>query len=119
MKIAVPTQNGNVFQHFGQSKEFTLFNVEDHKIVDTKIIDTSDSGHGALAVRLKENDVKMLICGGLGSGAIKALAESSIEVLPGVEGSAQEAVTKYINGEKIGDVNARCHHHGDDHVCHH
>ena len=119
MIIAIPTQDGKVFQHFGQSKEFTLFDVEDHKILSSKKIDTSDSGHGALALRLKENDVKMLICGGVGGGAIKALSENGIEVLPGVDGLAQESLLKYLSGEKIGDLEARCNHHGEDHVCHH
>ncbi|MGE4213897.1 MAG: NifB/NifX family molybdenum-iron cluster-binding protein [Anaerotignaceae bacterium] len=119
MKIAIPTQDGAVFQHFGQSKEFTIFDVQDHKILDTKKIDTSDSGHGALAVRLKENDVKLLICGGIGGGAISALTENCIEVLPGVDGLAQQAIIKYLSGEKIGNLEARCNHHGEDHVCHH
>lgn len=119
MKIAMPTLDGAVFQHFGQSKEFTIFDVQDHKILETKKIDTSDSGHGALAVRLKENDVKLLICGGIGGGAISALTENNIEVLPGVDGLAQEAIIKYLSGEKIGNLEARCNHHGEDHVCHH
>ncbi len=116
MRIAMPTQEGNIFQHFGKSVEFTLFDIENHIVQNTKVLDTSDSGHGALAVRLKENGVHMLICGGIGQGALDALSENQIEVLPGVKGNAKEMLTKYLSGETIGDPDFLCNHHeGHEH----
>ena len=119
MRIAIPTEKGEVFQHFGKSVEFTLFDIENHIVQDTKNLDTSDSGHGALADKLKENDVHMVICGGIGEGALKALAQSGIEVIGGVKGIAKEMIIKYLSGENIGDPDFLCNHHDKNHEHHH
>ena len=74
MKIAVTFENGNVFQHFGHTEKFKIYDVSDNKVVNESIVDTNGSGHGALAGFLKENSVDTLICGGIGNGAKQALA---------------------------------------------
>ena len=48
-KIAVTYENGEVFQHFGHTKEFKFYTVEDKKIVDSEIVPTMGSGHSMLA----------------------------------------------------------------------
>ena len=65
MKIAVTHENGQVFQHFGHTKEFKVYEVEDGKIVSSEIVDTNGQGHGALAGLLADEDIKVLICGGI------------------------------------------------------
>ena len=69
MRIAITFENENVFQHFGHTKQFKIYDVENNSIVKSEIIDTNGSGHGALATFLKERDVQVLICGGIGGGA--------------------------------------------------
>ena len=74
-KIAVTYENGEVFQHFGHTKEFKFYTVEDKKIVDSEIVPTMGSGHSMLADFLLLNGVTVLICGGIGGGAKAALAQ--------------------------------------------
>ena len=74
MRIAVTYENGDVFQHFGHTKQFKVYDVENGKIVSSEIIDTNGSGHGALAGVLSSLHVDALICGGIGGGAQAALA---------------------------------------------
>ena len=76
MKIAVTYENGQIFQHFGHTEQFKLYEVTDGKIVHAEIVDTNGSGHGALAGFLMQSGVDTLICGGIGGGAQAALAEA-------------------------------------------
>lgn len=69
MKIAVTYENGQVFQHFGHTEEFKVYDTEDKKILSSQVVGTGGSGHEALAVFLKNLGVKVLICGGIGGGA--------------------------------------------------
>ena len=89
-KIAVTYENGDVFQHFGHTKEFKFYTVEDGKIVDTQIVPTMGSGHSLLADFLLLNGATVLICGGIGGGAKAALAAKGIELRGGVSGNADE-----------------------------
>ena len=92
MKIAVTYNNGQIFQHFGHTEEFKIYEVAEGKIVSSIVVDTNGSGHGALAGFLQENGVEVLICGGIGMGAQMALAEAGIQLFGGVSGDADAAV---------------------------
>ena len=80
MKIAVTFDNGNVFQHFGHTEAFKVYDIEDGKIISSEVMPTNGSGHGALAGFLKDLGVSTLICGGIGGGAQMALSEAEIEL---------------------------------------
>ena len=117
-KIAVPYDNGEVFQHFGHTETFKLYEVEDGKILSSELLNSNGSGHGALAALLAERGVNALICGGIGGGAVAALTEQGIELCAGASGSADEAVAAYLRGELV-DTGANCdHHHEEGHSCH-
>ena len=88
MIIAVTYDNGNVFQHFGRTEQFKLYEAEDGKILSSEIIGTGGSGHEALAGVLADRGVDVLICGGLGGGAQMALDDEGITVIAGASGSA-------------------------------
>ena len=92
MKIAVTYENGQIFQHFGHTSQFKLYDVADGKVVNSRVVDTNGSGHGALAGFLMQHGVTTLICGGIGGGAQAALANVGITLYGGVSGSADEAV---------------------------
>ena len=126
MRIAVTYENGEVFQHFGHSEQFKLYDVEDGKIIKEQIVDTNGSGHGLLAGFLKQAQVDALICGGIGMGAQMALADAGIKLYAGVQGSADEAAQALAGGNLAYDPNARCDHHehhdgdcGHDHCAEH
>ena len=66
MKIAVTYDNGEVFQHFGRTQFFKIYEVEDQKILSSEVVDSNGQGHGALAGVLAGYGVDVLICGGIG-----------------------------------------------------
>lgn len=111
MKIAVTYENGVVFQHFGHTQQFKIYDVEDGKITGERVMDTLGSGHGALAGFLSGLQVDTLICGGIGGGAKSALAEAGIKLYGGVSGSADEAVRALLGGTLGYDPEAHCDHH--------
>ena len=114
-RIAVTYENGEVFQHFGHSEQFKLYDVENGKIVGEQVVDTNGSGHGALAGFLQAAKVDALICGGIGMGAQMALADAGIRLYAGVQGSADAAAKALAEGTLNYDPNARCDHHGHHH----
>lgn len=115
MKIAVTYENGNVFQHFGHTEQFKVFDVEDGKIVGSEIVGTNGSGHGALAGLLSGMKIDTLICGGIGGGAQTALAGAGIRLYGGVSGSVDEAVNALLAGKLDYDPEVKCDHHDHDH----
>jgi FKBP-type peptidyl-prolyl cis-trans isomerase 2/predicted Fe-Mo cluster-binding NifX family protein len=118
MKIAVTYENGNIFQHFGRTEYFKVYEVEDGKILSSEVISSNGIGHGALAGLLADRDIRTLICGGLGGGALNALTGAGIEVCAGASGDADAAVEAYLKGE-LTDTGANCDHHGEGHTCGH
>ena len=117
MKIAVTYDNGNVFQHFGKTEFFKVYEVEDNKVVSSEVIGSNGTGHGALAGLLADRNVDVLICGGIGGGAQAALAEAGVELCAGAEGDTDQAVEAYLKGELV-STGANCdHHHGEEHSC--
>ena len=116
MKIAVTYENGEVFQHFGHTEQFKLYEVSGGKLLHTQVVDTNGSGHGALAGLLAQLGVDTLICGGIGGGAQAALAEANIRLIGGVQGNADEAVQAFLNGTLAFD-HCTHHDHGEGHSC--
>ncbi|MBR7140131.1 MAG: dinitrogenase iron-molybdenum cofactor biosynthesis protein [Lentisphaeria bacterium] len=119
MKIAVTCENHQVFQHFGHTPGFAIFEAETGKIVSEKLVSSGDSGHGALAALLAEEKVDVLICGGIGGGAINALKQAFILVVGGAEGDVREVAEAFLNNTLKLRENFRCshHHHEEGHTC--
>lgn len=115
MKIAVTYENGNVFQHFGHTENFKIYDIDNGEIKQSEIVPTNGSGHGALAGFLSINNVDTLICGGIGGGAKNALAEAGIKLYGGVSGNADEAVQKLLSGTLDFNPNVQCNHHNHEH----
>ena len=118
MKIAVAYDNGNIFQHFGRTEFFKVYEVEDDKVASSEVIGSNGVGHGALAGLLSDQSVDVLICGGIGGGAQAALAEAGVELCAGAQGDADQAVEAYLKG-KLVSTGANCdhHHHEEGHSC--
>ncbi|MCF0228584.1 MAG: FKBP-type peptidyl-prolyl cis-trans isomerase [Parasporobacterium sp.] len=113
MKIAVTYDNGQVYQHFGHTESFKIYDVEDGKVTCSEVVSADGQGHGAVAGFLAAKGIEAVICGGLGAGAQAALADAGIEVCSGVSGDADEAVQAYINGELISE-GINCDHNDHD-----
>ena len=119
MIIAVTYENGQVFQHFGHTQQFKLYEIEDGKVVSSRIVDNGGAGHEALTVYLRNLGVSKLICGGVGGGAIHALGMMNIETYPGNSGDADEAVAKFLAGGLASSTTPCCNRHDGEHSCHH
>ena len=120
MKIAVTYENGQIFQHFGHTKQFKIYTAEDGKIINSEVVDTNGSGHGALAGLLSMLGVEALICGGIGGGAQTALSKAGIKLYGGVTGSSDAAVNALLGGTLGFNPNVKCDHHdhhGEGHTC--
>lgn len=116
MRIAVTYDNGEIFQHFGHSEQFKVYEIENGKIASSEVIGSEGQGHGALAALLDDKGIDVLICGGIGGGAQAALQERGIELCAGASGDADEAVEAYLKGELV-NTGANCDHHGEGHNC--
>ncbi len=120
MRIAVTYQNGEIFQHFGHSEQIKIYDIQDGKIVDSKVVDTSATGHGALVEVLRAAKVDVLICGGIGGGAQMALAQAGIRLYGGVSGNADEQVAAFLQNNLQYNPDVHCdhhEHHGEGHSC--
>lgn len=115
MRIAVTYENGQIFQHFGHTEQFKIYDVADGQIVREAVVDTNGSGHGALAGFLMQLGVDALICGGIGGGAQMALAEVGIRLFGGVSGDADAAVNALIAGTLGYNPDVHCDHHDHEH----
>ena len=115
MRIAVTYENGEIFQHFGHTEQFKVYDIENGNIVSSEIVDTNGGGHGALVGVLSALKVDALICGGIGGGAQMALAEAGIKLYGGVSGDADAAAEALAAGTLAYDANVMCSHHGEHH----
>lgn len=121
MRIAVTYENGEIFQHFGHTEQFKVYDVQDDKVISSEVVDTNGNGHGALAGVLTALNADVLICGGIGGGAQMALQAAGIKLFGGVYGNAGKAVEDFLTGKLAYNPNVMCNHHshnhGEDHVC--
>ncbi len=115
MRIAVTYENGKIFQHFGHTAAFKVYDIEDGKVVSSEVVSTNGSGHGALAEVLHALKADALICGGIGGGAQMALASAGIKLYGGVSGSADAAVEAFLSNSLNYNPNVKCNHHGEHH----
>lgn len=125
MRLAIPYDDGQVFQHFGRSEQFKLYEVTDGTVGPSRIIENNGAGHGALVTLLVQEHVDVLICGGIGAGAQNALKEAGIRFYGGVQGEADKAAADFAAGRLAYDPAVHCEHHGEGHDhghghnCHH
>ena len=112
MRIAVTYESGQVFQHFGHTEQFKIYDVENGKVVTSEVADTNGQGHGALAGVLSALGTDILICGGIGGEAVQALNAAGIKLYAGVSGDADQAVEELLAGRLSPNAEPNCDHHG-------
>ncbi len=115
-KIAVTTdEENNVFGHFGHCERFTLYSMSDGILMAKTALNTDGNGHEAMVQVLVENNVKVLICGGIGRGAMEALLAAGITVIPGMTGDIDVAVAGFLDGslKESAEPNCSTHDSGD------
>lgn len=113
MRIAIPYYMGNIFQHFGQAPQFKIYEIENRQVLMEMIIEIEDRDHDAVAELLRSMDVRVVICGNIGDGAMRALQSAGIVFYGGVAGEADAAITALIQGGLKYDLDIHC----PDHAC--
>lgn len=117
MKYAITFENNQVFQHFGKTPLFMMVDVIDG-VAQENIIPTDGKGHGALVGFLKEYQVDVLVCGGIGQGARDALTASNIALISGAKGNIKDIISSILDGSLKDDPSGMCnHHHEGEHNC--
>ena len=122
MKIAITYENENVFQHFGHTEKIKLYTIENNKVISSQVLDTNGAGHELLVNFLKDNNVEVLICGGIGAGARIALGKANIKLYGGVSGKCDDVINDYLNNNLKFNPNVECNHHhmeGEHHCKNH
>jgi predicted Fe-Mo cluster-binding NifX family protein len=125
MKIAVPTRNDRVDEHFGHCEAYTVFTIDAGKQIENTEMLPSLQGCGCksnIAAVLKEKGVSVMLAGNMGGGALNVLNSYGIKVYRGCTGNIHQLVESYLKGS-IEDSGVGCHHHeehhGNGHVCNH
>jgi predicted DNA-binding protein (UPF0251 family)/predicted Fe-Mo cluster-binding NifX family protein len=120
MKIAVPSRDGLVDEHFGHCKEFLIFRVEGEELVEEQAVPSLE-GCGCksgVASILARSGVTHLVAGNMGEGAVHVLEAQGIQVVRGASGQARAAVEAFAKGE-FADSGKGCAGHGEGHECSH
>ena len=114
MKIALPSRNNLIDNHFGHCEYFTVFTVDTaaKEIIGEETVQ-SPVGCGCksnIAKTLSEKGVKMMLAGNMGDGEVRVLKNSGIEVLRGCSGDIRTVALDWINGS-LTDSGDSCHEH--------
>jgi len=135
MKIAVPTRNNNVDDHFGHCEFYTIYSIDDEKNVTNKEVMPSPQGCGCksnIAGVLRQEGVSLMLAGNMGEGAFQMLNMHGIKVIRGCNGNTDTLLKEYLE-DKVIDNGELCahhdhhhghgeghgHHHHDGHSCNH
>lgn len=116
MKIACPTKNGQIDNHFGHCEYFTVFTIEANQVTDEARFD-SPVGCGcksSIAGDLEKAGVKVMLAGNMGEGALNVLKSHNIEVIRGCQGEVRAVLEAYLEGE-LKDTVIACDHHDCNH----
>ncbi|PKM83127.1 MAG: diguanylate cyclase [Firmicutes bacterium HGW-Firmicutes-14] len=122
MKIAIPDNQGEVNQHFGQSRSFAIIEIDSNNAV-TGIETVSAAGlqhrHEGIAELLKQQGVEVVIVGGIGQGALEGLESAGLKVLFGASGPVKGIAESFARGQFVSSRKVCSHHHGGHHGDHH
>ena len=122
MKVAVPTSNKVVDNHFGHCKEYTVFTIDANNKIEKAEMLPSPQGCGCksdIAAILRESGVSVMLAGNMGGGALNVLQSHGIQVLRGCSGDVHKLIELFLKGN-IEDSGEGCHHHenrGEGHIC--
>jgi predicted Fe-Mo cluster-binding NifX family protein len=112
LKIAVPTRDGVVDDHFGHCAYYTVYTVVNQIIVGSETL-PSPQGCGCksnIASVLEDMGVKVMLAGNMGQGAKNVLENHNIAIVRGCSGPVDEQIKNYHEG-RVADSGDGCHHH--------
>jgi predicted Fe-Mo cluster-binding NifX family protein len=118
MKIALPSRQNRVDEHFGHCEYFTVFTINEKNEILAEETVASPANCGCksnIAQSLSEMGVRMMLAGNMGQGAVNVLNRCGIEVLRGCSGDVREVAKGWLAGS-LKDSGAACDQHA--HGCH-
>jgi predicted Fe-Mo cluster-binding NifX family protein len=118
MKIALPSRENQVDEHFGHCDHFTVFTIDDERkiVAEEKIASPAGCGcQSNIAQVLAERGVKLMLAGNMGEGAVNVLNGCGISVLRGCAGDVRAVTERWLAGS-LSDSGVNCMQH--DHGCH-
>lgn len=118
MKVAVATDKGLVADHFGHCESFTVYEIENNRIMRIHSTPKVEHTPGFIPRYLAELGVNVIISSGMGSGAINLFNQFNIEIITGAKGHVQNIIEQYLEGKLISS-NAVCHQHQHRGECEH
>lgn len=122
MKIAIPTRNKYVDDHFGHCEYYTIYTISQTNEIENEELYEAPAGCGCksnIATILQNKGVKVMLAGNMGQGAVNTIAASGISVYRGCAGSVKEVAESFLRKE-IEDSGRTCsHNHENGHQCNH
>jgi len=118
MKIAIPTNNGKLCQHFGHCEKFVFVEVDEttKTIISNEAVVGPEHAPGILPPWVAEQGATLVLAGGMGASAQELFAQQGIKVLAGCSSDTPEnIVTAYLDGTLITGVNGCDHSHCGNH----
>lgn len=112
MKIAIPTRDGVVDDHFGHCDHYTIYTIEDKTITARETL-PAPQGCGCksgIASELAAMGVEVMLAGNMGEGAMNKLSSAGIRVIRGCRGDVEVLVKTYLTGF-VFDSGITCDHH--------
>lgn len=113
LKIAIPTQDNKVDDHFGHCDHYTVYTINEDKNIESKERLESPQGCGCksnIASVMQEMGITVMLAGNMGMGAFNKLTEHGISVIRGCKGNIEEVLNGYLNGSIV-DSDESCKHH--------
>lgn len=121
MKIAIPTRDGQVDDHFGHCESYTVYTIDEDKRISERLTLPAPQGCGCksnIASVLNQMGVSVMLAGNMGPGAVNKLNQAGIAVYRGCSGATDAVVSTYLEG-RIEDSGVICNAHGEGHTCGH
>lgn len=109
-KIAIPTCEGKLWQHFGKAPEVTFVTVENGRVKESVVLQAPGHEQGAMPGFIAAQGTTDVLCGALGQGAVNMLNQSGIQVHGGAPAIAIDEVLSLYLGGTIVYGDSSCHH---------
>jgi predicted Fe-Mo cluster-binding NifX family protein len=129
MKIAVPTRDFYVDEHFGHCEFYSIYSISADNKIEKEELMKSPQGCGCksdIAFTLAEMGVDTMLAGNMGQGAVNKITSAGIKVYRGLSGKVRDQVELFLQGQVV-DSGETCeqhehhhdHHHGQGGQCNH
>lgn len=100
MKFAIPMLNGQITAHFGHCEKFAIVETNNNQVISEEMVTPPVHQPGVYPRFLAEQNVEVIIAGGMGQKAQDLFAQNNIKVNMGVAaGTAKELVENYLNNQ--------------------